>query len=130
MNDCNLLQRIIFGVSMAKKKTQCPYCEKSFVSLTRHKCKLNPNLNMEDETPQSKSSVSGSKSSSTSSKKKRNYSEIDKEVLNFVKNQHEIYKDQILTALNIEEKLLVNSINRLKTKQKIQIKSDLVEGIR
>ncbi len=129
MRDCNLLQRIIFGVSMVKKKTQCPYCEKFFVSLPRHKCKLDPNLNM-DETTQSKSSVSGNKSTAALSKKKRNYSEIDKEVLNLIKNRQEIYKDEIIVSLKIDEKLLVNSINRLKAKQKIQIKSDLVEGIR
>ena len=130
MNDCNLLQRIIFGVFMAKKKIQCPYCEKSFVSLSRHKCKLDPNLTVENESSQAKSSTSTKKTSASIAKKKRNYSEIDKEVLNLIKERQEIYKDEIISSLNIDEKLLVNSINRLKTKQKIQIKSDLVEGIR
>jgi hypothetical protein len=112
---------------MAKKKTQCPYCGKLFVNLQRHKCKLDPDSDSVDVISSSKSD---SLSQSASSKKKRNYSEIDKDVLNFVKEHKEVYKDVILVKLKIDEKLLVNSINRLKTKQKIQIKSDLVEGIR
>ncbi|MBN2157316.1 MAG: hypothetical protein JW776_14820 [Candidatus Lokiarchaeota archaeon] len=113
---------------MAKKKTQCPYCGKLYISLARHKCKLAPNSEMEEENPHNTNSTNDM--SRFSGKKKLNYSEIDKEVLVLVKKNQEIYKDEILESLNIDEKLLVNSINRLKTKQKIQIKSDLVEGIR
>ena len=112
---------------MAKKKTQCPYCGNSYVSLSRHKCKLAPDSESEKAPTSLKNSSS---TQSGSQKKKRNYSEIDKEVLDFVKSKKEVYKDYIRTSLKIEEKLLVNSISRLKTKQKIQIKSDLVEGIR
>ena len=113
---------------MAKKKTKCPYCGNLFVSLPRHKCKLAPDLDTED--PKSSTSSSTATSSKSTSKKKRNYSEIDKEVLSFIQESKEVYKDEIAGSLKIDEKLLVNSINRLKSKQKIQIKSDLVEGIR
>jgi len=113
---------------MAKKKTQCPYCGKLFVSLPRHKCKDAPNTETNDSTLDT--SEASSSSQPSSSKKKRNYSEIDKEVLAYIKKKTEVYKDTLLKSLKIDEKLLVNSINRLKTKQKIQIKADLVEGIR
>jgi hypothetical protein len=113
---------------MAKKKTQCPYCGNLFVSLSRHKCKLAPVSSDEKAKPSKSNSTANS--DKISSKKKRNYSEIDKEVLNYVKNHDDVYKDEIAKALKIDEKLLVNSITRLKNKQKIQIKSDLVEGIR
>ena len=114
---------------MAKKKTQCPYCGKLFVSLPRHKCKMAPDADL-DENETTNSTLSTNSPTKTSSKKKRNYSEIDKEVLAYIKEHQEIYKDVVVGALDIDEKLLVNSINRLKTKQKIKIKSDLVEGIR
>ena len=114
---------------MAKKKTQCPYCEKFFVSLPRHKCKLDPKAKSE-QNEKSSTSDSTAASNKSSLKKKRNYSEIDKEVLNYIKEKGDVYKDRILKTLKIDEKLLVNSINRLKNKQKINIKADLVEGIR
>ncbi|TFG19774.1 MAG: hypothetical protein EU530_05190 [Promethearchaeota archaeon] len=114
---------------MAKKKTQCPYCGKLFTSLPQHKCKLAPDADS-DESELSDSTQSTNSSAKNSSKKKRNYSEIDKEVLAFIKEHQEIYKDEIVDALDIDEKLLFNSINRLKSKQKIKMKDDLVEGIR
>ncbi len=114
---------------MAKKKTECPYCGNSFASLQRHKCKLDPDSESKSNPKPSKTNSTAASSKSTA-KKKRNYSEIDKEVLIFMKERQEVYKDVIIDELGIDEKLLVNSINRLKTKQKIKIKSDLVEGIR
>lgn len=112
---------------MAKKKTQCPTCGKLFVSLSRHNCPLNPDYDSDETTPTA-SSISAAEKALA--KKKRNYSEIDKEVLAFIKARTNVYKDVILSTLKIDEKLLGNSINRLQSKQKIVIKSDLVEGIR
>ncbi|MHA1452529.1 MAG: hypothetical protein ACTSRD_06690 [Promethearchaeota archaeon] len=114
---------------MANKKTECPYCGKLFTSLPRHKCKLAPDADSK-KSAKSDSTQSASNSAKNSAKKKRNYSEIDKEVLAFIKEHKDIYKDEVVSALTIDEKLLVNSINRLKAKQKIKIKKDLVEGIR
>jgi len=114
---------------MAKKKTQCPYCEQFFLDLTRHKCKQATDMDP-DETSSSRRTTKPSSASKSHINKKRNSSEIDKDVLALVKERHEVYKDKIIDFLKIDEKLIVNSIKRLQTKQKVQIKSDLVEGIR
>lgn len=87
--------------------------------------------------PSKSKSINTSKSESVSSKskkktivKRKSYAEIDKEVFELIKQSREIYFEEILKKLEIDEKFLEKSISRLSTKQKIKISSDIKNGLR
>lgn len=79
---------------------------------------------------QLKSESISSKSKKKPAVKRKSYAEIDKEVFELIKQSKEIYFEDILKKLEIDEKILEKSISRLSTKQKIKISSDIKNGLR
>lgn len=139
---------------MPNKKI-CPHCDRKFVNLSRHKCKVAPpkeetktkakkkggkkpksNVKKKSSQKSSKSKIVEitEKSRTKENSKKKSYSEIDKEILSLIETKKIIYQDEIIelaeSKYDIDVKNIEKSLFRLANRQKITIKSDLKEGIR
>jgi len=134
------------------KKQKCPNCGKFFIYLNRHKCPLLPK-NYETTKSNEKKLLDGKKNvinklkqdisdvninkinnnsfkSTGLIKKKKGFMEIDKEILELICTEKEIYSNEICVKLKLNPKLVERSLKRLEQKHRIIIKSDVIQGLR
>ncbi|MBY8989496.1 MAG: hypothetical protein KGD58_01980 [Candidatus Lokiarchaeota archaeon] len=113
---------------MAKKKKEtCPYCGKSFAYLSRHKCKIKERI----EGPVDEKSDVERRIERIEEKKKefkRSLHKNEKNILNIINREKEIYFNDLLKLTNTESNDLEEILDILSLQSKIKIRRELVEA--
>lgn len=113
---------------MAKKKKEvCPYCGKSFAYLSRHKCRIKERVegNVEDKTQVERRIE---RKEETKKQIKRKLKKDEKDILDIVNRQKNLYFDELLKLSNKKHAELENIIEILSLQSRITISRELYDS--
>jgi hypothetical protein len=113
---------------MAKKKKDiCPYCNKPFASLARHKCRIKDHV---EGVPEDKTETDRriERMEETKKETSRTLKKDEKMVLNIISKEKSIYFDELLKFSNKNVAVLENILDTLSLQSKIRIKRELIDS--
>ncbi len=113
---------------MAKKKKEvCPYCGKSFAYLSRHKCRIKERVegNVEDKTQVERRIE---RKEETKKQIKRKLKKDERNVLNIINRQKDLYFSELLKLSNKNQTELDNILDILVLQSRISINRELYDS--
>lgn len=114
---------------MAKKKKEvCPYCGKSFVYLSRHKCKVKERIEGSEESDKSESERRIERIEERKRDFSRNLKRDEKNILDIIKKHKKIYFKELMTISGKNRNELDNIIDILSLQSKIKVSRELVDA--
>ncbi|TFF93991.1 MAG: hypothetical protein EU544_05080 [Promethearchaeota archaeon] len=113
---------------MAKKKKEvCPYCGKSFVYLSRHKCKVKEKVEgLEDDKSESERRLE--RIQETKKAMNRNLRKNEKKILKTINEEGEILFRDLLQKSDVTKTQLENILDVLRLQSQIKVRRELVNA--
>ena len=110
-----------------KKKEECPYCGKTFVYLSRHKCKVKARMQgQEDEKTAAERRVERIEERKKETTRDLKKEELD--VLEIIKRHNEIHFDKLVEESGKERNKLDDIIEVLALQSKIKVRRELIDA--
>jgi len=110
-----------------KKKEECPYCGKTFVYLSRHKCKVKARMEgQEDEKTAAERRVERIEERKKETTRDLKKEELD--LLEIIKRHNDIYFDELVEESGKERNKLDDMIEVLALQSKIKVRRELINA--
>lgn len=114
---------------MAKKKKEvCQYCGKSFVYLSRHKCKVKDRIEGSEESDKSESERRIERIEEWKKDFSRNLKKDEKKILDIIKKHKKIFFKDLMAISGKNRNELDNIIDILSLQSKIKVTRELVDA--
>ena len=114
---------------MAKKKKEvCQYCGKSFVYLSRHKCKVKDRIEGSEESDKSESERRIERIEERKKDFSRNLKKDEKKILDIIKIHKKIFFKDLMAISGKNRNELDNIIDILSLQSKIKVTRELVDA--